>query len=180
LRGVLYIIACGSSSTLLVQDLVVLAQTASWDVCVITTPKGREFLNMPLLAQLTRHPVRSEYKHPDEPDLLPRADAIIAFPVTFNTLNKWALGISDTLAVGLLCEYTGRKVPTIAVPGVTTGSGLDTHPAFLRSLRMLRRYGIHIIYEPETYPPKNQVPVGVILEALHTLTQETDRQHLSH
>ncbi len=71
---------------------------------MITTPNGRKFLNLPLLAHLTGYPVRSDYQHPDEPDLLPRANAIVVFPAFFNTLNKWASGISDTLAVGLLCE----------------------------------------------------------------------------
>jgi phosphopantothenoylcysteine synthetase/decarboxylase len=166
-RGVLYIISCGCSSASLTHELVIQAQIVGWDVCVITTPNGRRFLNVPQLAQLTRHPVRSEYKQPDEPDLLPQADAIIVFPASFNTINKWALGISDTLAVGLLSEYTGRKVPIVAVPCFKTGGGLDTNPAFLRSVRMLRRYGVHVIYEPELYPPKNQVPANVVLDELH-------------
>ncbi len=113
---------------------------------MITTPHGRNFLDSSLLASLTGYPVRSAYKHPDEPDLLPSADALLAFPATFNTLNKWALGITDTLAVGLLCEYTGRKKPIVAVP--VTGEGLGNHPALLRSVRMLRRYGVHVLYEP--------------------------------
>jgi phosphopantothenoylcysteine synthetase/decarboxylase len=107
---------------------------------VVTTPHGTKFLDISLLEQLTGYPIRSQYKHPNEPDVLPRADALIAFPATFNTLNKWALGITDTLAVGLLCEYTGLKIPIVAVP--VTGEGLSYHPAFQRSLRMLRRYGI--------------------------------------
>ena len=84
---------------------------------------------MPLIEQLTEHPVRSEYKHPEDPDVLPRANAIVVFPATFNTLNKWALGITDTLALGLLCEYTGLHMPILAIPGVHSSSGLDTHPA---------------------------------------------------
>src|SRR5579875_3301530 len=166
-RGVLYIISCGCSSASLTQDLVIQAQVRGWNVCVITTPNGRRFLNMPQLAQLTGHPVRSEYKQPDEPDLLPPADAIIVFPASFNTLNKWALGISDTLALGLLCEYMGLKTPIVAVPCILTNSGLDSHPAFLRSLAQLKDYGVHIIYEPETYPPKNEVPWDIILATLH-------------
>jgi Flavoprotein len=35
-------------------------------------------------------------------------DAIIVAPATFNTINKWAVGISDTLALGLLTEAIGR------------------------------------------------------------------------
>jgi phosphopantothenoylcysteine synthetase/decarboxylase len=131
-RGVLYIITCASSSAPLVYTLVQEAQGATWDVCVILTPQARNFVDASLLEQLTGHPVRSEYKHPDEPDVLPRADAIIVFPATFNTLNKWAFGISDTLAVGLLSEYTGLNMPIVAVPCFKTGGGLDTNPAFAR------------------------------------------------
>jgi Flavoprotein len=165
-RGVLYIIACASTSAILVPNLVIQAQIAGWEVCVITTPQGTKFLDIPLLEQLTGYPVRSEYKRPEEPDVLPRADAIVVFPATFNTINKWTLGISDTLAVGILCEYTGLKMPIVAVPCFRTGGGLDGHPAFFRSLQMLRDYGIRVLYEPEIYPPKNQVPPDVILEVL--------------
>jgi hypothetical protein len=31
---------------------------------------------------------------------------------------------------------------------------------------MLREYGVRVLYEPETYPPKNQVPPDVILDVL--------------
>ena len=172
-RGALYIISCAASSATLVPNLVRQAQTASWEVCVITTPQGTKFLDSPLLERLTGYPVRSEYKRPEEPDVLPRADVLVVFPATFNTMNKWALGISDTLALGLLCEYTGLKMPIVAVPCFRTGGGLDGHPAFFRSLQMLREYGVRVLYEPEKYPPKNQVPPHVILEVL----DETIREH---
>ena len=165
-RGALYIIACASSSAPLTQGVVMQAQAAGWDVCVITTPQGTKFLDLAQLERLTGHPVRSEYKRPEEPDVLPRADAIIVFPATFNTINKWAVGISDTLAVGLLCEYTGLKKPIIAVPCFRTGGGLDGHPAFFSSIAFLRACGVHVIYEPERYPPRNQVPAAVILAEL--------------
>jgi hypothetical protein len=31
---------------------------------------------------------------------------------------------------------------------------------------MLRDYGVRVLYEPERYPPKNQVPPEVILAVL--------------
>jgi len=37
----------------------------------------------------------------------------------------------------------------------------------------LREYGVRVLYEPETYPPKNQVPPDVILGVL----DETVRNH---
>ena len=169
-QRVLYIISCGSPIAQLVPELVTQAQEANWSVCVITTPHGTKFLDIPLLESLTQHPIRSQYKHPDEPDVLPQADALIAFPATFNTLNKWALGITDTLAVGLLCEYTGLKVPIVAVP--VTGEGLSYHPALQRSIRMLRRYGIHVLYQPDSCLPKNQILPSIVLDILHTIVSQ--------
>ncbi|GHO59227.1 flavoprotein [Ktedonobacter robiniae] len=168
MKKVLYILTCASSSAPLVYDLIPKAQD-EWDVCVILTPQARKFVDTPLLEKMTGHPVRSEYKRPEEPDVLPRADAILVFPATFNTINKWALGISDTLALGLLAEYTGLKKPILAVPCFKTGGGLDTNPAFRRSIRLLRRAGVQVLYEPDIYPPKNQIPPSVLLQTLHTL-----------
>ena len=127
---------------------------------------------MPLIEQLTDHPVRSEYKRPEDPDVLPRANAIVVFPATFNTLNKWALGITDTLALGLLCEYTGLRMPIVAIPGIHSGSGLDTHAALARSFRLLKRHGVHILYEPEKYPPNNKIPAESILDTLHDVIKK--------
>jgi phosphopantothenoylcysteine synthetase/decarboxylase len=169
-KGVLYLISCASSGADRVPDFVKLAQEAGWDVCVITTPQGTKFIDMPLLSEMTGHPVRSEYKQPEDADVLPRADALIVFPATFNTLNKWALGITDTLALGILCEYTGLHMPILAVPGIHSASGLDTHPALPRSLRMLKRYGVHILYEPGDYP-NNRIPLDRILHILNNVTE---------
>jgi phosphopantothenoylcysteine synthetase/decarboxylase len=165
-KGVLYVISCGSPVARFVIGLVTQAQMAGWIVCVITTPQGTNFLDLALLEQMTGYPVRSEYKRPNEPDALPPPDALIAFPMTFNTLNKWALGITDSLAVGLLCEYTGLRVPILAVP--VTGEGLSYHPAFRRSLRMLRKYGIRLLDRPEVSPLQPEGPGSTILNAFHT------------
>jgi len=143
-----------------------------WEVCIILTPQATGFVDREHLARLTQYPVRSDYKKPEDPDVLPPADALVVFPATFNTINKWALGISDTLALGLLCEFTGMKLPILAIPVVRKGK-LAEHPAFPRSLRLLRRYGIHILYEPEIYPPRNEVPNQRILEALQRMMNIT-------
>jgi hypothetical protein len=80
---------------------------------------------------MTGHPVRSQYAKPGAPrSLIP--DAILVAPATYNTINKWALGISDTYALGVLAETTGIGVPTIVLPFVN--SALARRAAFhLRS-----------------------------------------------
>jgi hypothetical protein len=80
--------------------LVELAQAEGWEVCVIATPSGRSFIDQAALEAATGHPVRSEYKQPEEPDVLPPPDAIVVAPATFNTINKWAAGISDIWHLG--------------------------------------------------------------------------------
>jgi Flavoprotein len=76
-------------------------------------PSGMKFLDPGRLASLTG---RCDYKRPDEPDVLPPPDALVVAPATFNTINKLAAGISDTLALCLLNEAVGTGLPIIAVP----------------------------------------------------------------
>ena len=93
----------------------------------MATPSALKFLNAQTLAELTGHVVRSEYKQPDEPDVLPPPEAIVVAPATFNTINKWANGASDTLALGILNEAIGLGLPIVAVP--TPSTALAKHPA---------------------------------------------------
>nr|BFE73441.1 hypothetical protein GCM10020092_067420 [Actinoplanes digitatis] len=78
-------------------------------MCAITTPMGARFVDVAHLADLTGHPVRSAYKNPADPDVLPRADACVVAPASFNTVNKLANGICDTLAAG--CGLRGDRRP---------------------------------------------------------------------
>ena len=68
---VLYVIACAAPPAADVGQLVSLAQQRGWDVCVLTTPSARRFTDVAALERQTGHPVRSEYKNPGEPDVLP-------------------------------------------------------------------------------------------------------------
>jgi phosphopantothenoylcysteine synthetase/decarboxylase len=148
--GVLYAIACGSPAARDVGRLVSLAQGNGWDVCVVTTPDGRKFIDVAAVAQQTGHAVRSFYKNPGDPDVLPAADAIVVAPATVNTVNKWSAGIADTLALGLLVEGQGRGLPIVAVP--FTNAAMARHPAFLESIDRLRRWGIGVIFGEDVLP----------------------------
>ena len=175
-KGVLYIITCAAPPAQRIQDFVVMAQRAGWDVCVIATPQALTFIDKPLLEKLTGHPVRNHYKRPEEPDVLPRADALVVLPATFNTLNKLALGITDTLALGLLCEYLGLGTPIVAVPNFYVFD-MGRHPAISKSIATLRECGMHILYEPETYPPSNTIPWDLVLDELHRICKNSQEEN---
>ncbi len=164
-KGVLYIVVCAADPAKRIHEFIELAQAASWDVCVVATPQATSFIDRPLLERLTGRSVRSEYKQPDTSDIWPAFDAIVAVPATFNTINKFAFGIADTLAVSILCEGLGRGSTIVTVPCVNQNH-LARHPIFTKSITMLRKYGVKVLYKPEMYPPRNEVPWLVILEEL--------------
>ena len=147
---VLYAIGCGGYPSEAMPDLVRHAQAASWDVCVIGTRMGMRFLDASLLRDLTDHPVRDDYKQPDDPDVLPAPDALVVAPCTFNTVNKLAAGISDTLALGLLNEAIGSGTPVVLAPWPSRQ--LARHPAFPRSVEFLREAGIRFVLDPDRLP----------------------------
>jgi phosphopantothenoylcysteine synthetase/decarboxylase len=150
-RRVLYVIACGSPLARNVGRLVALGQQDGWEICVVSTPDGRKFIDVATLERQTGYPVRTAYKDPGEPDVLPPADAMIVGPATVNTVNKWAAGITDTLALGLLVEGQGLGLPIVAMP--FTNAAMATHPAFRESLVRLRGWGVTVLFGDDILPP---------------------------
>jgi hypothetical protein len=117
-RRMLYVIVCAAPPAAQVQDLVKLAQAAGWEVAVTATPEALAFIDAPLLEAITGFPIRHRWREPDEPESVPEANAIVVAPATFNTINRWVAGITNTVAVGTLCEFLGLDAPIIAVPNV--------------------------------------------------------------
>jgi phosphopantothenoylcysteine decarboxylase len=164
---VLYLIVCAAPPAQQTADVVPVLQSDGWEVCVITTPQASRWVDRTPLEQLTGHVVRTDYKLPGEAGPLPKADAMLVMPATFNTINRWAQGIADTLAVSLLCEALGRGAPpVVAVPCLKMD--LVRHPAFSKSISLLREWGVQVLHEPEHYPSPLMVPLSQVLEALHT------------
>jgi phosphopantothenoylcysteine synthetase/decarboxylase len=179
---VLYVIACGSPAARRVGRLVELAQADRWDVCVVATPDGRKFIDIPALAAQTGHPVRINYKDPGEPDVLPDANAIIVAPATTNTVNKFVAGIADTLALGLLVEGLGKGLPIVLLP--FTNAAMAAHPIFEQNIERLRSWGVTVLYGPDVidlHPPGtgesrlDQFPWSLTLAALARTSQPRQR-----
>ncbi|MEV4757323.1 flavoprotein [Micromonospora sp. NPDC049559] len=149
-KPVLYVVACGGRAAGRLGPFVAHCQDTGWEVCVVATPSALKFMDVAPLVELTGHPVRSDYKRPDEPDVLPPADAMVVAPATFNTINKMAYGNSDTLALGLLNEAIGLGLPIVAVP--TANAALARHPAFVEAVSRLRSWGVTVLLDPPRHP----------------------------
>lgn len=136
---VLYLVVCAAPPARAIDELVDQLQQTGWTVYLIATPQAMSWIDPQRLTEQTGHPVRSTYRKPDDPDTLPAADAIAVVPATFNTINKWAAGISDTFALGILNEALGLGLPVIVAPYAKPP--LAAHGAFQRSLEFLRDSG---------------------------------------
>jgi phosphopantothenoylcysteine synthetase/decarboxylase len=151
---ILTVVVCGAGPATEIGTLVKLAIDRDWTVQLVATPAALDFFNQEAIEKLTGNPVRSQYSKPGSPrSVIP--DAIIVAPATYNTINKWAQGISDTYALGILAEMTGLDTPIVVLPFVN--SALANRVAFRQSVETLRSEGVHILLGPggfEPHPPR--------------------------
>ncbi|MGX1882217.1 flavoprotein [Streptomyces sp. NPDC055287] len=136
----LYVVVCAAGGAEGVGELITAAQRQGWEVGVIATPQSLGFIDARAVEEQTGRHVRSAWRPPSDPRPFPPADAIAVAPATFNTINKWAAGIADTLAVATLCEASGAGVPTAVLPSVNPA--LAAHPAYRQSVERLRGMGV--------------------------------------
>jgi phosphopantothenoylcysteine decarboxylase len=139
--NVLYLIICAAPPARTVTGGIVrAAQRGGWDVSAIATRTALDWLP-PDFAELTGRPVRTQNRGLDEPQAEPRGDAVLVAPATFNTINKWAAGINDTLALGLLNEGLGLQVPIAVLPWLN--APLRAHPVYEENVCRLTAAGVH-------------------------------------
>ncbi|MFJ8106145.1 flavoprotein [Streptomyces sp. NPDC096132] len=137
----LYVVVCAAGIAAGVGKLIAAAQERGWHVGVIATPLAMEgFFDTADAEARTGRPIRSAWRRPGDPRPFPDPDAVVVAPATFNTINKWAAGIADTLALGTLCEVSTRGVPVAVLPCVN--ADLAAHPAYQDSLIRLRGMGV--------------------------------------
>ncbi|MGW0209570.1 flavoprotein [Streptomyces sp. NPDC003233] len=137
----LYVVVCAAGVAAGVSKLISAAQERNWEVGVIATPVAMGgFFDSAAVAAQTGRPVRSAWRTPADPRPFPPPDAVVVAPATFNTVNKWAAGIADTLALGTLCEAAGLGIPIAVLPCVA--DALAAHPAYRAGLERLRGMGV--------------------------------------
>ena len=176
---VLSVIVCGAGPATVIGTFVQLAQDRGWSVQVIATPAALDFFDQAAIEKATGSPVRSQYSKPGAPrSQIP--DAIIVAPATYNTINKWALGISDTYALGVLAETTGLDVPIVVLPFVN--SALAGREPFRRSVEALRAEGVRVLLGPGGFQPHPPRTGGDFIDSYpwHLALDEAEDLVLAH
>jgi phosphopantothenoylcysteine synthetase/decarboxylase len=158
---VLSIVVCAAGPARAIETFVKLAMERGWTVQVIATPAALDFFDPAAVEALTGSPVRSQYSPPGSPrSLIP--DAIAVAPATYNTINKWATGASDTYALGVLAEQTGMGVPVVVLPFVN--AALASRAPFQRNVGSLRAEGVSILLGPGGIEPHQPHTGGDLLD----------------
>lgn len=174
LMTTLYLFGSAAPPVLEISGVIADAQACGWDVCLGLTPTAARWLDadLPALEELTGHPVRWEYKRPGEPDVWPKADAILFAPATFNSINEWALGLTLKFVVGVVAEAFGKGIPIVAMPCVN--AAYAQHRALDRSVAELREMGVSVLYGDGGFVPnqpgeKRPYPWHLALTAVEAL-----------
>jgi phosphopantothenoylcysteine synthetase/decarboxylase len=93
----------------------------------------------------------------------PRGIVLFA-PCSFNSLNKLAHGIADSLALSVVAEAIGRGTPVIVGPSLN--APLLAHPQAQASLQTLPRWGVRIVPQVDHGEGPRLAPTAVLLDAV--------------
>ncbi len=94
----------------------------------------------------------------------PPRGVVLFAPCSFNSLNKLAHGIADTLALSVAAEAIGRGTPVIVGPSLN--QPLLDHPAARASLATLTDWGIQIVPPADDGHGPRLAPTDRVLDAV--------------
>lgn len=94
----------------------------------------------------------------------PPRGVVLFAPCGFNSLNKLAHGIADSLALSVVAEAIGRGTPVIVGPSLN--QPLLEHPVAQASLRTLPAWGVTIVPPVDEGEGPRLAPIAQLLAAV--------------
>jgi phosphopantothenoylcysteine synthetase/decarboxylase len=85
-------------------------------------------------------------------------------PCSFNSLNKLAHGIADSLALSVVAEAIGRGTPVIVGPSLN--APLLNHPEAQASLKKLPGWGVVIVPPVDDGEGPRLAPTAALVDAV--------------
>lgn len=138
----IYLVVTGASAARCAPQLIEEMDQFELPVFTLLSENAARILSPYHLADLEGHTLVDSYFH--EALIKGRQPGLtVVAPATFNTLNKIAQGIADTLAHSLVAEAIGAGWPVIIAPSMTPA--LANHPQVAQSLKNLQRWGVKVI-----------------------------------
>src|SRR5437764_2294 len=100
----------------------------------------------------------------------PPRGVVLFAPCSFNSLNKLANGIADSLALSVVAEAIGRKTPVIVGPSLN--QPLLDHPEAQTSLRKLPNWGVIIVPPVDEGEGPRLAPTEQLLAAVRPYVRQ--------
>ena len=94
----------------------------------------------------------------------PPRGVVLFAPCSFNSLNKLAHGIADSLALSVVAEAIGRGTPVIVGPSLN--APLLIHPQAQASLKTLSGWGVTIVPPVDEGEGPRLAPSATLLDAV--------------
>jgi len=132
-------------------------------VIVIPTPNASRVIASRELADIPGARVVESYFDLAIRPRPPRGVVLFA-PCGFNSLNKLAHGIADTLALSVAAEAIGRRTPVIVAPSLN--QPLLDHPVAQASLKTLPGWGVVVVPTVDDGNGPRLAPTETLLDAV--------------
>jgi len=138
----LYLIVTGAATARRVPQLLAGLIPGFASVVTVLTPNALQVVSQRELALVPGHRVVESYF--DEA-ILPRPPegVVLVAPCSFNSLNKLAAGVADSLGLSIVAEAIGRRTPVVVA--LSLNEPLWRHPRAAESAATLRRWGIDVL-----------------------------------
>src|ERR1700730_8820270 len=94
----------------------------------------------------------------------PPRGVVLFAPCSFNSFNKLAHGIADSLALSVVAEAIGRGTPVIVGPSLN--APLLIHPMAQASLKKLPEWGVIIVPPVDEGEGPRLAPTAVLIDAV--------------
>jgi phosphopantothenoylcysteine synthetase/decarboxylase len=147
--SVTYLIVTGAVTVRRLPDLIADLVPVVPPLLTVLTENATRVVSPRELALVPGHQVVESYF---DQAILPRPPdgLVVVAPCSFNSLNKLACGIADTLALSIAAEAIGRATPVVVA--VSVNDPLWRHPLAARSVATLRSWGVTVV---EPVPDEN-------------------------
>jgi len=105
----------------------------------------------------------------------PPRGVVLFAPCSFNSLNKLAHGIADSLALSVVAEAIGRRTPVVVAPSLN--QPLLDHPQAQASLRTLPTWGVTIVPPVDDGEGPRLAPTAQLLDVVRPYAQRRSTDH---
>jgi phosphopantothenoylcysteine synthetase/decarboxylase len=138
----LYVIVTGAGTARRMPEVIERLTGNFGQVIIVPTENADRIISRRELMLIPDVSVVDSYFDPAILPFPPEGVVLVA-PCTFNSLNKLAAGIADTLALSIASEAIGRRTPVIVA--LSLNPPLYAHPRTQASVETLRGWAVEVI-----------------------------------